>query len=175
MPEWTNSPMQDGWCVKLKTFFHCTPDMWLTTVMVISYVSTIQTTSTSVVAASALPTYLTVLTLHFYFTMLLTHKYIPYIPTSDIYSLKHVPFKFSMCSPRVLPIAPWFNPTCLAQSPPLLTNIPRWAKGPGTPSFHIIFCFGEPPKFQLFFVMGESNWLIERKKKCLSCEAPPTN
>ncbi len=34
-----------------------------------------------------------------------------------------VPFKFPMCSPRVFPIAPRFNPTCRAQSPPLLTYI----------------------------------------------------
>jgi hypothetical protein len=27
------------------------------------------------------------------------------------------------------------------------------------------FCFGEPPKFHLISVMGESNWLIETQKK----------
>jgi hypothetical protein len=52
--------------------------------------------------------------------MIVTHKCIPYIPTSDTYPLKHVPFKFS---PRVFPIAPHFNPTCLAQSPPLHTYL----------------------------------------------------
>jgi len=30
---------------------------------------------------------------------------------------------FPMCSPRVFPIAPHFNPTCFAQSPPLLTYV----------------------------------------------------
>jgi hypothetical protein len=30
---------------------------------------------------------------------------------------------FPMCSPRVFPIAPRFNPVCFAQSPPLLTYI----------------------------------------------------
>jgi hypothetical protein len=101
-----------------ENIFHCTPDLWLTTV--ISYVSTIQTESTSVIAPSASPIYLTVLTLHFYFIMIVTHKYIPYIPTSDTYPLKHVPFKFFL---RVFPIAPHFNLTCLAQSPPLHTYI----------------------------------------------------
>ncbi len=32
---------------------------------------------------------------------------------------------FPMCSPRVFPIAPHFNPICFAQSPPLLTYIAR--------------------------------------------------
>jgi len=113
--------MDDG--VWTENIFHCTPDLWLTTV--ISYVSTIQTTSTQVIAPSASPTYLTVFTLHFYFSMIVTHKYIPYIPTSDTYPLTHVPFKFS---PRVFPIARHFNPTCLAQSPPLHTYI-REPKG----------------------------------------------
>ncbi len=31
--------------------------------------------------------------------------------------------RFSMCSPRVFPIAPRFNPICFTQSPPLLTYI----------------------------------------------------
>jgi hypothetical protein len=30
---------------------------------------------------------------------------------------------FPLCSPRVFPIAPGFNPICFAQSPPLLTYI----------------------------------------------------
>jgi hypothetical protein len=33
------------------------------------------------------------------------------------------PRVFPMCSPRVFPIAPHFNPTCFAQSPPLLTYV----------------------------------------------------
>jgi hypothetical protein len=119
--------------------FHCTRDLWLTTV--ISYVSTIQTLSTSVIAPSASPTYLTVLTPHFYLSMIVTHKYIPYIPTSDTYPLKHVPFKFS---PRVFPnsTALWSNMSCPKSSP---SHLYRWAKGGGTPSFHRIFYFGVPP------------------------------
>ncbi len=34
-----------------------------------------------------------------------------------------VPIRFPLCSPRVFPIAPCFNPTRFAQSPPLLTYI----------------------------------------------------
>jgi len=55
-----------------------------------------------------------------YKIMIVTHKCIPYIPTSNTYPLKHVPFKFS---PTVFPIARHFNPTCLVQSPPLHTYI----------------------------------------------------
>jgi hypothetical protein len=59
----------------------------------------------------------------------------------------NVPFKFSkgshqvpnmfptflMCSSRVFPIAPHFNPICFAQSPPLLTYI----GGPKGESLHL--------------------------------------
>jgi hypothetical protein len=76
--------------------------------------------------------------------------------------------RFPMCSLRVFPIAPHFNPICFAQSPPLLTY--RWAKGKGRwriTSFHRIFYFGEP---QLFFW---GRWLIATKtKKSSTCETP---
>jgi hypothetical protein len=38
-------------------------------------------------------------------------------------SSQWVPTKFPLCSSRVFPIAPCFNPICFAQSPPLLTYI----------------------------------------------------
>ncbi len=38
-------------------------------------------------------------------------------------SSKWVPIRFPMCSPRVFPIAPCFNPICFAQSSPLLTYV----------------------------------------------------
>jgi hypothetical protein len=145
-----------------ENIFHCTPDLWLTTV--ISYVSTIQTSSTSVIAPTALRTYLTVLTLHFYLSMMIvTHKYIPYIPTSDTYPLTHVPFKFS---PRVFPIACHFNPTCLTQSPPLHTYIGE----PNGEALHLsiessILCTSIVSTF--FFVMNQSNWLIAKKESGL--------
>jgi hypothetical protein len=137
-----------------ENIFHCTRDLWLTTVN--SYVSTIQTTSTSVIAPSASPTYLTVLTLHFDFSMIVTDKCILYIRTSDTYPLKHVPFKFS---PRLFPIAPHFNPTCLAQSPPLHTYIGE----PKGEALHLSIessILGYLHSFNFFFVMGQSNWLI---------------
>jgi hypothetical protein len=127
---------------------------------VISYVSTIQTTSSSVIAPSALPIYLTVLTLHFYFIMIVTHKCIPYIRTSDTYPLTHVPSKFS---PRVFPIAPHFNPTCVAESPSLHTYIGE----PKGEALHLSIessILGYLHSFQLFCVMGQSNWLIAKKR-----------
>jgi hypothetical protein len=49
-----------------------------------------------------------------------------------------------MCSPRVFPIAPRFNPICFAQSPPLLTYI----GGPKPEALHLSMessILGEPP------------------------------
>jgi hypothetical protein len=51
---------------------------------------------------------------------------------------------FPICSPRLFPIAPRFNPICFAQNPPLLTYI-AGTKGGVTLTFHRIFNFGEPP------------------------------
>jgi hypothetical protein len=90
-------------------------------------------------------------------------------PSSSLHvpnGVHHVPKMFymsPMCSPKVFPITPRFNPICFAQSPPLLTYI-GGPKGVA-PSFHRIFYFGEPPQFQLFFAMGQSNCLIAPKKK----------
>ncbi len=56
-----------------------------------------------------------------------------------------------MCSPKVFPIAPHFNPIYFAQSPPLKKLYYGWAKGELTLPFHRIFCCGEPPWFQLIF------------------------
>jgi hypothetical protein len=41
--------------------------------------------------------------------------------------------RFLMCSPKVFPLAPSFNPICFAQSPPLLTYI----GGPKGESLHL--------------------------------------
>jgi len=49
-----------------------------------------------------------------------------------------------MCSPRVFPIALHFNPTCFAQSPPLLTYI----GGPKREALYLSIessILGEPP------------------------------
>jgi hypothetical protein len=82
-----------------------------------------------------------------------------------------------MCSPRVFPIAPGFNPICLAQSPPLLTYI----GGPKGETLHLSIessILGELRYFSICFAMGQSNWLIAPQKKngkSWTCEAPPTN
>jgi hypothetical protein len=66
--------------------------------------------------------------------------------------------KFPMCSPRVLPIAPCFNPFCFAQSPPPLT------KGGGTPSLIESSILGEPPQFQLFLQWANQNNSLQKKR-----------
>jgi len=78
-----------------------------------------------------------------------------------------------MCSPRVLSIAPRFNPICFAQSPPFLTYI----AGPKGQALHLYMessILGSLHKFQPFAVMGQSNWLIAEKQSW-TCEAPPTD
>jgi hypothetical protein len=61
-------------------------------------------------------------------------------------------------------IAPHFYPICFGKCYPPFTYI-------GGPKVRIsilqntTFYFGEPPKFHLISVMGESNWLIETQKK----------
>jgi hypothetical protein len=159
--------MQDGWCVNWK---HFSLYSWPVVTTVFSYVSTIQTTCTSVIAPSTLPIHLTILTLHFYLSMIVTHNYIPYIPTRDTYPLKHVPFKFS---PRVFLIAPHFNLTSLAQSPPLHTYI----AAPKGEALHFSIessILGYLHSFNFFCMMGQSNRLIA-KKQSWTCKAPPTN
>ncbi len=87
-----------------------------------------------------------------------------FVPNMFPSSSQWVPIRFSMCSPRVFPIAPHFNPIFFAQSPPLL-SIESSILG----SLH---------RFNFFLVMGQSNWLIAKKKhlkKNWTCEAPPTN
>jgi hypothetical protein len=86
-----------------------------------------------------------------------------------------------MCSPRVFPIAPCFNPVCFAESPPLLTYI----GGPKGEALHLSIessILGSLHTFNFFFfffVMGQSNWLItpknKNKIKGWTCETPPTN
>jgi hypothetical protein len=50
-------------------------------------------------------------------------KNFPLFPNMFPSSSKWVPIRFPICSPRVFPIAPHFNPMGFAQSPPLLTYI----------------------------------------------------
>jgi hypothetical protein len=68
-----------------------------------------------------------------------------------------------MCSPWLFPIAPCFNPICFAQSPPHLTYI----GGPKGEALHLSIesSILRSLHIQLFFAMGQSNWLIAKKKK----------
>ncbi len=74
----------------------------------------------------------------------LCSQHVPFKFPMGSHQVLNVFSKFPMCSSRVFPIAPFFNPICFAQSPPLLTYI-VWAKGEGTPSFHKIFYLGKSP------------------------------
>ncbi len=76
----------------------------------------------------------------------------PLSPTCSI----QVSIRFPMCSLKVFPIAPRFNPICFAQSPPLLTYI----GGPKREALHLSI-----ESFTFFFAIGQSSWLIAKKKK----------
>jgi hypothetical protein len=73
--------------------------------------------------------------------------------------------RFSMCSPRVFPIAPGFNPICFAQSPPPLT----YMGGPKGEALHLSIessILGSLHGFNFFFwVMDQSKWFIANKRK----------
>jgi hypothetical protein len=73
--------------------------------------------------------------------------------------------KFSMCFPRVFPIAPGFHPLCFAQSPPLLTYVVGGPKGRPLHFSINSSILGSLHGLNVFFVMGHSNWLIAKKKK----------
>ncbi len=80
-----------------------------------------------------------------FFSFFLCSQYVPFKFPMGSHQVPNMFSRFPMlCSPKVFPIAPHFNPICFAQSPPLLTHI-GWAKGEGTPSFHRIIYFGETP------------------------------
>jgi hypothetical protein len=73
--------------------------------------------------------------------------------------------RFPMCSPRVFPIAPRFNPICFAQSLPLLTYI-GGAKGE---PFHLSIessILGKLHSFNLFFLWWVNQiGSLQKKKK----------
>jgi hypothetical protein len=87
---------------------------------------------------------------------------------------QYVPFKFPMDShqvPNVFPIAPCFSPICFAQSPPLLTYIPR-PKGLVHHLSTESSILGPSIVSIVFFVMGQSNWLIAKNKSWI-CKCNP--
>jgi hypothetical protein len=75
------------------------------------------------------------------FIYLSCSRHVPFkFPTRSSQVLNMFP-RFPMCSTRVFPIAPRFNPICFAQSPPLLTYI----AGPKGEALH-----------RMFYVLGAS-------------------
>jgi hypothetical protein len=73
-------------------------------------------------------------------------------------------FRFSMCSPRVFPIALGFNPICFAQSPPLLT----YMGGPKGEALYIFIessILGRLHGFNFFLGWANQNGSLQKKKK----------
>ncbi len=71
------------------------------------------------------------------------------------------PRVFPMCSPRVFPIAPLFNPICYAQSPLLYRGEPKGE------ALHLSIessILGSLHSFNCF-AMGQSNWPVAKKKR----------
>jgi hypothetical protein len=81
-----------------------------------------------------------------------------------------------MCSPRVSPIAPRFNPICFAQSPPLLTFIGE-LKGEALHLSRESCILVSLHSFNYFLWRANQIGSLQRKKekKKRTCEAPPTN
>ncbi len=74
----------------------------------------------------------------------------------DLFEFSFVPNRFPMCSPRVFPIAPCFNPLCFAQSPPFLTYI-CGPKGRHSIFPQDVLLWGASIVSTFLFVMGQSN------------------
>jgi hypothetical protein len=71
--------------------------------------------------------------------------------------------RFPMCSPSVFPIAPHFNPTCFAQSPPLLTYI----GGPKGEALHLSIessVLGSLGSFNFFSRWANQIGWLQKKK-----------
>jgi hypothetical protein len=75
-----------------------------------------------------------------------------------------------MCSPRVFPIAPRFNPICFAQSPPLLTYI----TGPKGEAIHHSESSILGSLNSFLFLQWANQIGSLQKKNSWTCEAPPT-
>ncbi len=97
----------------------------------------------------------------FFSFFLCSHKVPNGFPSRSLMFLK-----FSMCSPRVFPIAPRFNPICFAQRPRLLTYL----GGPKGEVLHFSIessISGGVSIISNFFVMDQSknNSFPKKKKK----------
>jgi hypothetical protein len=68
-----------------------------------------------------------------------------------------------MCSPRVFPISPHFNPICFAQSLLTYIGVPKGEALHLSIDFSILGSL-ESFGFGFFFVMGQSKWHIGETK-----------
>jgi hypothetical protein len=102
-----------------------------------------------------------------FFSFFLCSQHVPFkFPMGSHQVLNMFP-RFPMCSPRVFPIAPPFNPICFARSPPLLTYI---AGGQKVSQFILplnLLYLGSFHNFNFFLAIRQSNWLIAKKGKKL--------
>jgi hypothetical protein len=96
-----------------------------------------------------------------FLSFFLCSQHVPFKFPMDSHQVLNVFLMFPMCSSRVFPIAPWFNPIYFAESPLLLTYIHG-------PKGEAIYCsmessiLGSLHSFN-FFVMGQSNFCCEKK------------
>jgi hypothetical protein len=87
-----------------------------------------------------------------------------FVPNKFPSSSQWVPIRFPMCSPRVFPIAPRFNPICFAQSPPLLTYI----GGPKGKALYLYIessILGAFHRFNFFLWWANHIGSLQKKKK----------
>jgi hypothetical protein len=86
--------------------------------------------------------------------------FLPLFPTCSF----QVPIRFPICSPRVSPTAPRFNPICFAQSPPLLTYI-GGQKGEALHLSREFLFLGRLCSFNFFLQWGNQIGSLQKKKK----------
>jgi hypothetical protein len=89
-----------------------------------------------------------------------------FVPNKFPSSSQWVPIRFPICSQgsQCVPNSTSFESHmfCPKSSP---SHLYRWAKGGGIPSLHRIFYVGKASTISTFdFAMGQSNWLIAKKK-----------
>jgi len=93
--------------------------------------------------------------------------HLPFVANMFLSSSQWVPnlvFRFPMCSPRVFPVAPQFNPLCFAQCFALLTYISR----PKGEALHLSvesFILGSLHSFNFFFLQWANQIVSLQPKK----------
>jgi hypothetical protein len=100
------------------------------------------------------------------FPFSLCSQHVPFKFSMDSHQIPNMFPRFPMCSRRAFPTAPRFNLTCFAQSPPLLTYI-GGRKGGALHLFIESSTLGSLHSFNFSLAMGQSNWLIAKKKQKL--------